>query len=310
MLSACGGNNEGNKDPLTGQEQTSEVATENASSTEQTDTSMTDEFDNLLGQQNDPNGVIDYINMNIGNAGNMDVERYLTGLLGYGENIRDIDFTRLEESRQHMPEDMVAFMELMKLEKESPSMTMSDEENRMTIGLTLSEMLERAVLFEQHIEKYPNNVSTEAASGLYEEIATHAITGGYDKVAGVAHYYQGKTEDVVDQEALSYYQQFADANPNSRLGQVVKEYITLLQENQFKIDDKLENFYRSLHERLIPETENNQAGMAENQGNGTGTSGTSNNGTGANGATNDTTIGGSVANTVKDAVDNVMDGGR
>ena len=114
----------------------------------------------------------------------------------------------------------------------------------------------------------------------------------------------------MDQEALSYYQQFADANPNSRLGQVVKEYITLLQENQFKIDDKLENFYRSLHERLIPETENNQAGMAENQGNGTGTSGTSNNGTGANGATNDTTIGGSVANTVKDAVDNVMDGGR
>ena len=69
-------------------------------------------------------------------------------------------------------------------------MTMSDEENRMTIGLTLSEMLERAVLFEQHIEKYPNNVSTEAASRLYEEIATHAITGGYDRTAGVSHYYQ------------------------------------------------------------------------------------------------------------------------
>ena len=333
MLFACGRNNGENKDPLTGQEQTTESATENVPFTDQAN--MTDEFDNLLGQPNDANGVIDYINTNIGNAGTMDVERYLTGLLGYGDNIRDIDFTRLEESRQYMPEDMVAFMELMKLEKESPSMTMSDEENRMTIGLTLSEMLERAVLFEQHIEKYPNSVSTEAASGLYEEIATHAITGGYDKTAGVPHYYQGKTEDVVDQEALSYYQQFADANPNSRLGQIVKEYVTLLQENQFKIDDKLENFYRSLHERLMPES-----GMTDNQGNGAGangtsnngadtngtssngtgtngasnngarTSGNSNNGTGVNGATNDTTIGGSVANTVKDAVDNVMDGGR
>lgn len=327
MLSACGGNNEGNKDPLTGQEQTSEATTEEASSTEQADTNMTDEFGSLLGQPNDANGVIDYINMNIGNAGDMDVDRYLTGLLGYGDNIRDIDFTRLEESRQYMPEDMVAFMELMKLEKESPSMTMSDEENRMTIGLTLSEMLERAVLFEQHIEKYPNNVSTEAASRLYEEIATHAITGGYDRTAGVSHYYQGETEDVVDQEALSYYQQFAEANPDSRLGQVVKEYISLLEENQFKIDDKLENFYHSLHERLMPEVNNNQTGMAESQGNGTGTNGTgnngagangasnngartSNNGEGANGANNDTTLGGSVANTVRDAVDNVMDTGR
>ena len=322
MLAACGRNNKENKDPLTGQEQTSEITTENASMTEQTDANMTDEFDNLLGQPNDSNGIIDYINTNIGNAGDMDVDRYFTGLLGYGDNIRDIDFTRLEESRQYMPEDMVAFMELMKLEKESPSMTMSNDENRMTIGLTLSEMLERAVLFEQHIEKYPNSVSTEAASRLYEEIATHAITGGYDKTAGVPHYYQGKTEDVVDQEALSYYQQFAEANPDSRLGQVVKEYVTLLQENQFKIDDKLENFYHSIHERLLPETNNTQTGMignqgtgvgtnnADNQGNVTGTNSTGNNGTGTNGATNDTTIGGSVANTVKDAVDNVKDAVR
>ena len=145
MLSACGGGNKENKDPLTGQEQTSEAATEGASLTEQADTNMTDEFDTLLGQPNDANGVIDYINTNISNASDMEVERYMTGLLGYGNSIRDIDFSRLEESRQYMPEDMVAFMELMKLEKESPSMTMSNEENRMTIGLTLSEMLERAV---------------------------------------------------------------------------------------------------------------------------------------------------------------------
>lgn len=338
MLSACGGGNKENKDPLTGQEQTSEAATEGASLTEQADTNMTDEFDTLLGQPNDANGVIDYINTNISNASDMEVERYMTGLLGYGNSIRDIDFSRLEESRQYMPEDMVAFMELMKLEKESPSMTMSNEENRMTIGLTLSEMLERAVLFEQHLEKYPNSASTEAASKLYEEIATHAITGGYDKTAGVSHYYQGESEDVVDQEALSYYQQFAEANSDSRLGQVVKEYVSLLQENQFKIDEKLENFYHSLHERLMPGEEINQTGMTDNQGNGTNDNGSGENGTsnneaggngrsttggrtdgtgnngatteGANGAGNDTTLGGSVANTVRDAVDNVMDGGR
>ncbi|MCI7791576.1 MAG: hypothetical protein MR531_12520, partial [Lachnospiraceae bacterium] len=233
MLWACGWgkkNNNENADPLTGQEQTTENQTGDGT-TGANQTGTGDEFESLLAQPNNANGVIDYINTNIGGALETDVDRFFRGLLGYGDNIRDIDFTRLEESRQYMPEDMIAFMELMKLESESPSMVMSNDENRMTIGLTLSEMLERALLFEQHIEKYPDHASTEAASGLYEEIATHAITGGYDRTAGTAHYYQGETSDVVDREALPYYQQFAEANPNSRLGQIVQEYVTLLQEN-------------------------------------------------------------------------------
>lgn len=316
MLAACGNKNEENADPLTGLEQTTEIATEDVPLNNQADTNMTDEFDNLLGQPNNANGVIDYINTNIGNVGDMDAERYFAGLLGYGDNIRDIDFTRLEESRQYMPEDMVAFMELMKLEAESPSMTMSDEENRMTISLTLSEMLERALLFEHHIEKYPNNVSTEAASRLYEEIATNAITGGYDKIAGVAHYYQGESEDVVDKEALSYYQQFAEANPDSRLGQIVQEYITVLNENQFRINDELENFYRSIPLRLQPATEEEQTGVTqENTGiTQNGAAGTNGKAAGVqngnNGTANDSTIGGSVAGTVKGAVDDVMDSVR
>ena len=60
-----------------------------------------------------------------------------------------------------MPEDMIAFMDLMRLEGDTPSMIMSDKENRKVINMTLSEMLERALLFEQHLEKYPNEVSSE-----------------------------------------------------------------------------------------------------------------------------------------------------
>lgn len=288
MFSACGRKNTENTDPLTGQEQNTEIAQENVPLEENANAANGTDFETLLAQENNANGVIDYINTNIVGATENDIHRFFTGLLGYGNNIRDIDFTRLEESRQYMPEDMVAFMELMKLEKESPSMVMSNEENRMTIGLTLSEMLERALLFEQHIEKYPNNVSTEAATTLYEEIATHAITGGYDKTTGVAHYYQGATADVVDEQALTYYQQFVDANPNTKLGQVVKEYITVLQENHFKLNDNVENFYHSIHERLLPvvnETHTGAAGENNSTANGTTTNGTTTNGTTTNGTT-------------------------
>lgn len=325
MLSACGRNKTENTDPLTGQEQTTEIATENVPLNESANNTQNnhEEFDRLLAQENNHNGIIDYINTNIVGALDTDVHRFFTGLLGYGENIRDIDFTRLEESRQHMPEDMVAFMELMKLEKESPSMVMSKEENRMTIGLTLSEMLERALLFEKHIEKYPNHASTEAATRLYEEIATHAITGGYDKTNGVAHYYQGETADVVDKEALSYYQQFAEANQDTRLGKVVQEYITLLQKNQFKINDEMESFYHGIHERLLPVANENQTGAAganNSTANGTaGTNGTTNNtqngttnttGTNAAGTNAGTANEGARSGGVQNATGNVMENNR
>lgn len=253
-LTACGsnkGNINENQDPLTGEDmsETGDTAQDMGDGM-QSDADY-DDFDTLINDENTaPNSIIDYINTNIVSAGVADVERFFKGLLGFGDDIRNIDFTGLEDSRQYMPEDMIAFMDLMKLEADTPSMAISDEENRKVINMTLSEMLERALLFEQHLKKYPDNVTTEAAARLYEEIATNAISGGYDSTEGIAHYYKGETDDVVDREALQYYQQFAEANSDSNLGKIVNEYITLLESNQFQINDELEDFYRGLYVRL------------------------------------------------------------
>jgi len=302
-LSACGNkkNVNENKDPLTGEDMTEDGSSEESSADAGSDDMAASgdygEFDTMIGDENsDPNEIMDYINTNIVSAGVSDVEHFFTGLLGFGDDIREIDFTRLEESRQYMPEDMIAFMDLMKLEADTPSMVMSDEENRRVINMTLSEMLERALLFEQHLEKYPNNVTTEAASRLYNEIATNAISGGYNKTEGISHYYKGDTDDVVDQEALQYYQQFAEANADSNLGRLVQEYITVLQTNQFQINDAMEEFYMGLQARLNVDewavTLNGNNGTGNNGTNGTanGTTGANNNGTaGAGGGGNGTT---------------------
>jgi hypothetical protein len=252
-LSACGNNNTTNedKDPLTGDEVTENNESETADGNETGWNGDYGEFDTMINDENtNPNDIIDYINTNIVSAGANDVEYFFKGLLGFGSDVRDIDFTGLESSRQYMPEDMIAFTELMRLESDTPSMVMSDEENRRVINMTLSEMLERALLFEQHLEKYPDNVTTDAASRLYEEIATNAISGGYSSIEGTSHYYKGETDDVVDSEALQYYQQFAEANPDSNLGKVVQDYIAILQANNFQINDEMEDFYMGLHERL------------------------------------------------------------
>jgi len=300
-VSACGkkDNRNENKNPITGadQSQTNESAnaeggsegnSENNSDTANGDYS---EFDAMIGDENtDPNSIINYINTNIAGAAMSDVKHFFTGLLGFGNDIRNIDFTGLEDSRQYMPEDMIAFMDLMRLEKDTPSMVMSDKENRKVINMTLSEMLERARLFEQHLEKYPNGVSADAAARMYEEIATNAISGGYNKAEGVEHYYKGDSGDVIDQTALQYYQQFVDANPESNLAKIVSEYINVLQTNDFKINDSMEEFYRGLHGRFsVNNLTNTSTGTAGTGNTTTGTAGTGNTTTGTADTGNTTT---------------------
>lgn len=295
-ISACGkkDNRNENKDPITGADQaqtnesgseegSSEGGSEGGSETAEGDHS---EFDAMIGDENtDPNSIINYINTNIAGAAVNDVKRFFTGLLSFGDDIRNIDFAGLEDSRQYMPEDMIAFMDLMRLEGDTPSMAMSDKDNRKEINMTLSEMLERARLFEQHLEKYPNGVSSEAAARLYEEIATNAISGGYNKAEGIEHYYKGESNDVIDQKALQYYQQFVDANPDSNLAKVVAEYINVLQTNDFKINDSMEEFYKGLQGRFAVSNLTNN-GSSAGQSNGAGISGTGSSGTetGSNGA--------------------------
>lgn len=296
-VSACGkkDNRNENKDPITGADQSqtnesgsTEGGSEGAGNEGGTDAANGDhsEFDAMIGDENtDPNSIINYINTNIAGAAVSDVKRFFTGLLNFGDDIRNIDFTGLEDSRQYMPEDMIAFMDLMRLEGDTPSMVMSDEENRKVINMTLSEMLERARLFEQHLEKYPNEVSSEAAARMYEEIATNAISGGYNKTEGVEHYYKGDANDTIDQKALQYYQQFVDANPDSNLAKVVAEYINVLQSNEFKINDTMEEFYRGLQGRFdVGNLTTNGTNAGQINGNGTANGSTGTAGTETNAA--------------------------
>jgi hypothetical protein len=268
LLSACGNKNNDaeSKDPLTGEEVSEDNTTENYIDNENTWNGDFTDYDTMLADENtDPNDIMDYINTNIVTAAADDVEYFFKGILGFGNDVRDIDFTGLESSKQYMPEDMIAFTELMRLESDTPSMAMSDTENRKVINMTLSEMLERALLFEQHLEKYPDNVSTDAAQRLYEEIATNAISGGYDSTEGIAHYYKGDTDDIVDSDAIQYYEQFIEANPNSNLAKIVEEYVALLKANQYQINDEVEDFYKSLYSKLDVDTITENANTVTNE---------------------------------------------
>ncbi len=309
LVVGCGmGNNE--KDPLTGEEMTNEQMTDEPVAME--DSVVERDFDTVLGNASSPTEIIDYINTNIVGAAETDVRRFFEGLFNFGDNIRDIDFSALEQSRQHMPEDMIAFMDLMRLERDTPSMVMSDENDRMEIGMTLSEMLERALLFEEHIKKYPDDTSTQAAAQLYEEILTAAISGGYDKTNNIPHYYQGETADVVDEKSLEYYEQFAQANPDTLTGEIVNDYIQVLKDNKFALNDTVEEFYRNLATR-VGELTSQSMGNGSTGNDATGNDATGNGSTGmgstGNGSTGNESMGTDGMTNGTDRGDAVVGGG-
>ena len=57
---------------------------------------------------------------------------------------------------------------------------------------------------------------------------------------------------MVDEESIQYYQQFVNANPDSRLAGIIDEYIKLLRENNYRINDDVEAFYKGLYIKLFP----------------------------------------------------------
>ena len=101
MLASCGKKGNEGKDPLTGEEQNQ---AEESSSTEESQTGDNRDFDTVLSEASQPMEIMDYLNTNLPNASNEDTNRYLGGLLSFGNDVRDIDFTQAEQETSYREE--------------------------------------------------------------------------------------------------------------------------------------------------------------------------------------------------------------
>ena len=97
MLASCGKKGNEGKDPLTGEEQNQ---AEESSSTEESQTGDNRDFDTVLSEASQPMEIMDYLNTNLPNASNEDTNRYLGGLLSFGNDVRDIDLKIFEDENR------------------------------------------------------------------------------------------------------------------------------------------------------------------------------------------------------------------
>ena len=233
------------------------------------------------GSQDDIYGFLDE---NIANATTDETDQMISGLIGYTGMATAVDYTRLSEHSSYLSDEMGRFVELMRQEQETPSVT-SDEGNQLSV----TELLNRATEFETLMNDYPDGVTQQYAYEMYEQIMSAAITGGYDAGTSAANQYLSEDGGTIGENYLTEYNDFVGGEQSgTRTAQIVSDYVGMYDDKGTVTDDitsYFNNFATKLKEAFMGEGEGTDGGSAGGTAGGTGT------GTGTTGGTGTGTTG-------------------
>ena len=112
----------------------------------------------------------------------------------------------------------------------------------------LALQLKEVLALELKMDASRGEKGQEALRAEYKEAVILAVTGGYDRASGRENGYAYPDEDQLDSRMVDYYRDFVEANGEGRTTAIVKRYIELLEEGDYRIDKRVQEFYRSLLE--------------------------------------------------------------
>lgn len=224
-----------------------EDVTDNGTTNETTD--LITGYDNVVMTAGSQEEIYQYMEENIPNATAEEVDHMIGGLLSYSGVPTSIDYARLANHTDYMSDEMRRFVELMKREQELPTVS----EDGMS-SLTVTELLNRAVEFENLMKDYPQGRTYEHAYNMYEKIMKEAVTGGYDKEANRSNRYLDE-KGTLGESYLKEYQDFTTGDyAESKTAAVIKDYVGRYDDTRTMGDeilDYFENFAVKLKEGIL-----------------------------------------------------------
>ena len=203
--------------------------------------SMHEEFYELLQNETDHEVIYSYFEQNVGLTEQDDADKFVLGLIGLEENIRNVDFKRIQAFTDNMSTEMSTFVNFMSKEQDSPSI--QDEK----IKATLSDLLANIRDMEIQITTYPEGITYQHAYNLYCEMMVAAITGGYDEPSKTDNYYINSDKEHVDGHAIDTYNAFIIENPDTKTASILKKYLDTLDNSNKSIDDGVKEFYANIY---------------------------------------------------------------
>ena len=166
-----------------------------------------------------------------------DADQLLNGLIGYKTSARLVDYNRLTKQQEYFSEEMQQFLELMQTEQNRPSI--GDGGLKLPLALVLF----RVEKLEEFAVTYPEGVGYPYIYELYEELLEAAVTGFYDGEDKRSCIFLDAEEDRIKESAVESYLDFIRIYPKSNTAAVLQKYISLLKEDDRRMNRKVTTFY-------------------------------------------------------------------
>ncbi len=219
-----------------------------ANANPEADTMIT-KYNQLLQQTLNVETVYQFIEDNIDKATPKEAQQLILGLFGYLNDVRQVDYERLEHISDSLPEDVKEFVVIMKKETKKPAIIEGD------IKISLTDLLLRCQELENHMDKYEEGLTYTYTKNLYFEELAAAITGGYDKVNKKPNLYLNVDKVHIEEKAYNEYVSFLKAHKDTQTSDVVERYIRILDENNKVVNENVTDFYKAIYKTIKEELE-------------------------------------------------------
>lgn len=140
-------------------------------------------------------------------------------------------------------------------------------------NISAGQLLERAVTIEEFITQYPNSQYRDEAVEHYNNLVTAAITGGYVSGENNNHLYLDDNGETFSSDVVTEYDDFVNNYGDTQTAAIVKEYTTLIGDQDGSFTDDVKGFYDDLVNRLKDMFNMNGVGEGMNGGSAGGNNG-------------------------------------
>ncbi len=236
-LMACNSREEGDKSTLNPSEMEDAAEDKLVSllSEEEQDLVMNNYY-KLLTENKAAKDISDFIDDNIGGLSKGNTEVMIVSLENYlsiTDSSVDEDYGLLHSYKDYVSDEMKSYLDL--IEREASSIFTDGER----LNIDISEIMDRAIGAEKHLDKFPKGKIYNKIYDLYGQYIKGAILG-----SGNPYIFAEDASTIIKEEYMEKYKTIIGENKNSKTSEILSRYVDLLGEENMDLNSNSVNqFY-------------------------------------------------------------------
>ncbi|MDR7871132.1 MAG: hypothetical protein RIN55_09750 [Tissierellaceae bacterium] len=239
-LMACNNSNEQGKDTINPSEIKDKVKdkVDSLLSKEDQDLVM-NKYYKLLTENKTIDDISNFVDENIEGLDKENIETMIVSLGDYLSNTDSSvyeDYSLLNQYKDYVSDEMKSYLSL--IERETSNLFTDGEE----LNVDISEVINRAIEAEKHLEKFPKGKIYNKIYDLYSGYIKGAILG-----AGNPYIFAEDGSTIIREEYIDKYKSITEDNKDSRTAEILSQYVNLLEkENRDLNSNQVNEFYDKL----------------------------------------------------------------